>query len=477
MHTFNSVVSRYRELSLPVKSSFWFMMCNFVQKCISMLTTPVFTRIMSEEQYGICGIFTSWSMIFEIIVSLCLSSCAMVLYTKLDNKEKILSTLTSLQVILGLFWIFIYLIAHRKISELLQMSESLCIALILSASSSQAIYLWMGYKRYLYEYKGSVGVTIVITVISSLFSAFSVVFISNSAAGRLIPMTIVNVGVAVFLYFLDLKKCCIIFDPYIWKFAFSFGIPLIPHAVSQFVLSVSDRLMINYMCGVKDVALYSVAGSIGAIFSMFTASINASFAPYQYQQIKNKNYKKLEQRADEVILLVAILSFGIMLFGNEIIFVFGGEKYIESTHIIVPVCLGAFFGYMFQLFARVQEYFLHKTTLVIASTLCAMMNVVMNYIFIGLYGYRAAAYTTFICYLFFCLIHYIFYKRVLRIDLNHISLYNIKHLALISLILIIFGFLIEWINQYLVVKYLLIVLVLILCVIKRKTIWNINKLG
>lgn len=462
---------RYHMLSLPLKSSFWFMVCNFTQKCISMVTTPVFTRILSEEEYGICGIYSSWSMVFEIIVSLCLGSCAMVLYTKLDDKERVLSSLTSLQLILGAVWSIVFLIAHTWLAKMLDMSGPLCMAMILSVASSQAIYLWMGYKRYLYEYKGSVLVTIVVTLVSNVASVLSVLFISKSAAGRLLPAAFVNVVAALALYAWDLRECFALFDAHIWKFAFSFGIPLIPHAVSQFVLSVSDRLMINYMCSTRDVAMYSVAGSVGAVISMFTASVNASFSPYQYQQIKNKCYEQLGKKADQVMFILAVILCGIMLFGYEITMIFGGKKYEESAQMIVPLCLGAYFGYLFQLFSRVQEYFLHKATLAIASTLCAVVNIAMNFVFIGLYGYRAAAYTTFVCYMAFCLLHFGFYKRVLRIELDGARIYHARRLAALSGCLIAAGFLIGWVSKVRTVKYFVTAAFIFGCVINRKKLW------
>ena len=100
-----------------------------------------------------------------------------------------------------------------------------------------------------------------------------------------------------------------------------------------------------------------------------------------------------------------------MLFSKEIVLIFGGQKYIDSVNLIVPICIGIYFNYMFQLFARVQEYFEKKLTVVIPSVLCAIMNIVLNYVFIKLYGYQAVAYTTVFSYMFFCVIHYIFIEK------------------------------------------------------------------
>ena len=64
------LLENYKEISPPVKASFWFLLCSFLQKGIAMLTTPIFTRIMSEEAYGQFTVYNSWYNIFFAIVSL-----------------------------------------------------------------------------------------------------------------------------------------------------------------------------------------------------------------------------------------------------------------------------------------------------------------------------------------------------------------------------------------------------------------------
>lgn len=463
---FKIIKNKYNDFSLPIKSSFWFAACSFAQRGISMITTPIFTRILSEAEYGKFGVFSSWSMVFEVAVSLCLGSSAMILYGRRDDKETILSALASLQLFVGLCWFLLFGGMIRYLELILGMSKTLCICMLISVLSSQIIYLWMGYKRYYYEYKGYVSVTFLITVLSSFLGVLSIVLFAPTAESRLIPATIINLVIAIILYGLIQSRQKVFYDKEIWKFAISFGIPLIPDAISLYILSSSDRVMINYMCTSRDVAIYSVANAVGALVMYFTSAINASFLPYQYQQIKNKNYEHLAKRADQIMIIVALLLIGVMLFGPEIILVFGGKKYAESSDIVIPICVGIFFAFLYQVFSHVQEYFLHKATLVIASTSCAMLNLVLNFIFIRIFGYKAAAYTTAISYMIFCYIHFLLYKRVLQKELKSKKMYNIRNFVLISLFVIFAGLFISVINKILIIKYLVLILIISSVIIK-----------
>lgn len=249
-----------------------------------------------------------------------------------------------------------------------------------------------------------------------------------------------------------------------------FCIPLMPHYLSEFILQSSDKIMINYMCGSHEVAIYSIAYAVGSLITLVTSSINASFAPYQYQKMKAGEYDMMAKRTNQVLLFVGVMLAIIMLFSREIVLIFGGKKYEESISVIIPICLGVYFNYMFQLFARIQEFYERKFTVVIPSILCAALNLITNYIFIRIYGFAAAAYTTFGCYFIFCFLHYLFYRKVCREVLGGKQLYNIKGLALISVTVISAGVLIALINQVLWIKYSLIGLVILMAGILRKKI-------
>ena len=60
----------YKTLAEPVKASVWYTVCNVLNKGLALLATPIFTRIMTEEQYGGFAIFQSWYSIILIFTSL-----------------------------------------------------------------------------------------------------------------------------------------------------------------------------------------------------------------------------------------------------------------------------------------------------------------------------------------------------------------------------------------------------------------------
>ena len=53
-----------------MRASIWFLVCSFFQKGISLITTPIFTRILTTEEYGQYNVFNSWLGIVAVFVSL-----------------------------------------------------------------------------------------------------------------------------------------------------------------------------------------------------------------------------------------------------------------------------------------------------------------------------------------------------------------------------------------------------------------------
>ena len=68
--------SSYSSLSAPVKASFWFLVCSIIIKCFSMISTPIFTRILTVEEYGKTANFYSWYDLLYPFVTLYLSGVA-----------------------------------------------------------------------------------------------------------------------------------------------------------------------------------------------------------------------------------------------------------------------------------------------------------------------------------------------------------------------------------------------------------------
>ena len=61
---------KYSLVPLTVKVSTAYAVCSILQKCLSFITLPLFTRLLTTEQYGQYTIYSSWSGILIIFLTL-----------------------------------------------------------------------------------------------------------------------------------------------------------------------------------------------------------------------------------------------------------------------------------------------------------------------------------------------------------------------------------------------------------------------
>ena len=104
----------------------------------------------------------------------------------------------------------------------------------------------------------------------------------------------------------------------------------------------------------------------------------------------------------------------------------------------------------------------------VASCSGALLNILLNYIFIGLYGYYAAGYTTLICYMVFSFAHYLAYKKIVDNNSELEEIYDIKFIIALSVFVLammgimIVGFSYTWLRYT-------ILLVMVIVLFKNKT--------
>ena len=106
-HTVETIKNKYLGMSKPVKAAFWFTVCSFLQRGISMIATPIFTRLLSTENYGLYSTYLSWETVLMMLVTLSLYKAMMNLYVKYENQEMVLSAVCGLELVLSLTWLVI----------------------------------------------------------------------------------------------------------------------------------------------------------------------------------------------------------------------------------------------------------------------------------------------------------------------------------------------------------------------------------
>lgn len=459
-------------MAAPVKASLWFVFASVIQKGISFVTTPIFTRLLSTEEYGLFNVYSSW---YDIVAIFCTLHLAAGVYNKgmtkwNDDRDKLTSSFQGLSTVVTLLFFVVYLVFSEFWNDLLGLSSVLVMTLFCEALFIPAFEFWKASKRYDYSYKAIVLVSIAIGVISPILGVIAIKNSAYKAEARIITFALVQIVIGLFLYINNLRKGKCFFSKEYWVYALKFNLPLIPHYLANTVLASSDRIMISKMVGTGEAGIYSVAYIISGIFSIVTIAINNSFIPFTYKAIKNNNITKVRESSIVLVCLICGLCLFALCFGPELILLISTPEYYEARWVVPPVAIATLFTFIYTLFSNVEFYFEKTKLVMVASSFAAILNIILNYIFIRISGYVAAAYTTLVCYMALAMFHYCAYKYVCKKNNYKEEIYHEKTIFLITLISLILEFLFTLVYDNAWIRYLFVVVLLFVVLVKKNAV-------
>lgn len=469
------IIKKYRQMPRQVKASMWFLCCTFLQKGISIITTPIFTRLMSSAEYGSYNVFNSWANIIGIIVSFQLSYGV---YTqglvKYDTERKAYaSSLQTLSLVLCSIWTCVYLIFREYWNALFELTTVQMLLMLLTIWATSVFNFWAAEQRVTLNYKELVVLTIIVSIAKPLIGILLVYNAHDKVTARILGIALVELVAYVGLFFKHIRRGKVYFSKKFWKHAILFNAPLIPHYLSQTVLNSSDRIMIAQMVNEHSAGIYSIAYSVAQLMTLFSMAIVQTMGPWMYQKIKAKQIGDMANVAYGALALFAGLNVLLIAFAPEIVAIFAPPSYYEAIWIIPPVAMSTFFMFAYDLFAKFGFYYEKTYYVTLATLVGAVLNIVLNYFFIGWYGYIAAGYTTLVCYIIFAIAHYCFMTKVCNQFLEGVRPYNLKILLGIAAVFVVIGSLIAATYSNMVLRYGIIVVIFVGCFIIRKRIISV----
>ena len=309
------MIRKYKGMPVQVRASFWFLICAFLQKGISMITTPIFTRLLSTAEYGQYNVFNSWLGIITIFVSMSLAGGVYIQgLVKFENDRDVFaSSIQGLTLSLVVFWTVIYLLSHDFWNQLFNLTTVQMLAMLVMIWTSAVFNLWSNDQRVDYKYKVLVIITLLVSIAKPVLGIILVINAEDKVTARILGLVLVELIGYSWISFVQLKKGKTFFSSKYWKYAFFFNLPLIPHYLSQIVLNSADRIMISNMVGDSEAGIYSLAYSLSSIMTLFNTALMQTLSPWIYKKIKDKKIEDIASIAYLSLILIAAVNLCLIL--------------------------------------------------------------------------------------------------------------------------------------------------------------------
>lgn len=433
------------------KAGIGYTISNYLLKGLAFFTIPIFTRLMSTTDYGIFNTYAAYDSVLCIIVGMTLHSCIKSAKYRYEDKiDNFMSSIILLVLCNLLIWIFAINIIFPIFSRYIQLDRWIINLLLFSSVGNAIIQYYNSYIGLKFEYKSFFKIAALNSVSSILLSVAIMLTFCNDdrAQGRILgsALPVVFIAGGIVMWFWKKKRPEINCE--YWKFALKFSGPTIPHGLSQVILSQFDRIMISSICGSAQAGLYSFGYNIYTLMLVTANSLDSVWGPWLFERIHSNDKKKIKKISGQYAIGILFFSSLIMLAAPEIILVLGTEEYKEAIYVVVPIVLGGFYSFLYTIPVQVEYYYEKTNYIALCSCGAAILNIILNQIFISQYGYIAAAYTTVVTYLCYFALHYFIAMRLSDGKLfdGKIMFYVVLTAAIVSAIalLLIHKMIIRW---------------------------------
>lgn len=397
------------------KSVIWQLIGKILLQGIAFITTPIFTRILSTSDYGYVALYNSWLSILMLIEGLQVSGSignARIKYGE-ENLNSYISSIMSISLISFLITLMIGILFRKPISNLLGLSSSMEILVIVHSFFYFVLHLEITRFDQLKKVEKSTIFSLFQAIIVIVLSLIFVLSTKGDKAvakiyGQAIPIIVFGIVIIILIYIRGKK----IWNSEYNKFCLSFTLPLIVHGAGHLIFSQSDRIMLQKIQGEEILGIYSVTFSLCSVLTIIFGAFNTAWIPFYYDLKKQNKEKEILEHSKRYIKFCLLIFLGFILLSFDAYKIMAPKEYYDGMRIIPFFVLSHFFAFLY-LFPVNFEFYNQKTKLIpIATFLAAIINIVINWLLIPTMGIVGAAIGTVCAHILLYLFHEIMANKI-----------------------------------------------------------------
>lgn len=412
-------------VSQLAKNSSLYLIANLIAKTSIILLIPFYSWFLIPEDFGVIFLVQTIAMVFSLFVGLALNAAIQRFFYDIKNIDDIKTMYSTIVIFLFLIGVLVYsilFIFSNELSNFIEIQDSLYLELGLLYSFLSLFYpLFTSLFYVLERVKILAKATIFLSIILVVSNIACVMYFDDKIFGYLFSYIIYNFIQIIVLWILSKKYLVLRFDIRKLIELLKYSIQFLPSSVSGWVVSFSDRLILNKIIGAAATGIYSTGYSIGSAPNIIVNSINQAYVPFTYSNYTNLNSNSLKSLKDSITYLFifyTILYTTVIYFVNDFILLLG-PQYRDSELVIIVVLIAYLFNSYKLIIHNPMSYIIplvkYKSLIWIFT---AILNIALNIVLIPRYSYNGAAYSTMISFAFTLIPIIFFSQKAIRINID-----------------------------------------------------------
>jgi len=369
----------------------------------SLVSVYVLSRNLSVEEYGQYYLFITISYFLSSIISL--SAYRLIPFAKAQTEtrkeyESFLANaifITSLNALIAL----LLLVSIESLIEIPKTYIPLIVAFSLFISLGN-------FLRSSLDYDNRITLSCIISIVESVMNlilpiTFIYIFNNHKLLSLLIAVTLSSL-IVLSVYLISIRLALHIDLKYI-KLLLKKGSPILPHILSGQLLIYSDRWMIAKFYNETDVALYSAPYNLANIVNAVTVALSRYYIPLITENITKDRFHDSCSQIARFSTDMMLITLAITLSGPGIYCTLLPMTYWPGIGVLPPLILSMYVVFIYSIFFNIEVTFGRTTFSMWSTSIAALLNIILNIIYLPTHGYQFAAWITLLSYIVLLVLH------------------------------------------------------------------------
>ncbi len=439
---------------------------TMVPRFLNYLLVPLYTiYVFTKAEYGQVTLLYSYVAILLVLLTYGMETAFFRYANKSKDAKRVFNTATSSVLITSMFFLLIVFIFSVDISRLIEYPSNneyvLIISLIIAIDAITALpFAYLRYQNKAIKFSAIRIISVVITISLNLIflvvipnyygESYSTlpIYRSTSLVSFVFIANLVGSLSTLFMLSKEFRSFRFKIDTSLLKKMLNYGLPILIISLSFMITEVADKILLKYLLPDRagadaQLGIYAASYKLAIIMMLFIQMFRYAAEPFFFSEANKKDAKKTYSRVMTLFVAFTWFIFLLVTLYINLFKHFIGEAFWPGLKII-PIILAAklFLGVFYNL--SVWYKLTNKTAYgAIVAIIGGTITIVLNVIFIPIYGYMGSAWINLTSYFVIMVISYFWGRKIYRInyEFNKVLLYTLVAVLIYFISQYSFGFL------------------------------------
>lgn len=386
------------------RNSLIYVLVSFSVQGLSFVLLPVYTRYLPPDEYGVLALTNTVGSLIIVLMGLGLQSALTRFYFGFDTdaeRKRVLGTI-SITMLIGALGIglLLQIVGDRLFAQLTPQVPytpyfELVVWTSVAKTAAQISIALVRCQENAYRYGVlTIGPVFIYHVIGLVLVAHGWHVVGVLLANLVSTLLFLPINLKVMIPEISLTVSM----PQL-KDVLLYSLPLVPHSISGWALSFSDRLVMQPFLPLAQIGVYSTGYTLGGVTQTISSAINTAWYP-SFVRTEAAGSDRAETLKSATYLLAAdcFLSLALTVASWHFVTWFLPQSYLNARLVVFWVSLSGIFSLLSWFWSNAIHYSKKTVFLPLTSMLSGALNIGLNLWLIPIYGMLVPAITTAIAF-------------------------------------------------------------------------------